>query len=94
MSFSGRRGRFRIDCLDRCDEAVTPFGQGFDKTRVLGVVAQGFAELIHGDSQAVVEINGRVRAPKPLLQSLAGNYLAWLLQQGRQQLEGLALQAD
>jgi hypothetical protein len=42
----------------------------------------------------VIEVNGRVRIPKPLLKSFARYNFAWLFKQGRQQFEGLALKPD
>ena len=54
----------RIDRLDGSDESVAALGQCFNKARILGVVAQSLAQFVDGDAQAVVEVNGRVRAPK------------------------------
>jgi len=56
---------------DRGNEPVTALRQGFDETGILGIVAQRLAELVDRDSQAVIEVDRRVSAPKLLLQLLA-----------------------
>ena len=88
------QSRLGIEHRDRRNKAVTPLGQGFNKARILGVVAQGLAQLVYRDAQTVIEINGCVRVPKALLEHFAGKHLAWLLKQGRKQFERLPLKPD
>ena len=90
----GLHGRLRFQRLDRSDEPVAALGQRLHKTRVLGAVAQSFAQLIDGDAQAVVKVNSGLRAPEQLLQRFVSDNLAGMFEKRRQQLEGLALQPD
>ena len=81
-----------LNIFDRSDEPVPAFGKGFDKAGVLGMIAQGLAQLVYRDPQAVIEVDGRFRAPQLLLQFLAGNYLPWMPQECRKHFEGLTLE--
>jgi len=90
----GLRSRLRIEYSNWRNKAVTPLGQCFNEARILGVVAQGFAQLVYRDAQTVIEINGRIGVPKPLLEGFAGQNLAGLLKQGCKQLERLPLKPD
>jgi hypothetical protein len=58
------------------------------------VVAQSLAQFVHGNAQTVIEVDCRVRIPKPLLKGFAGYDLAGLFEQRRQELERLGLKAD
>jgi hypothetical protein len=91
---TGRLREWALNCLDGRDKPVTALSQCFNKCGILGVVTQSFAQLVYGNAQAVVEVDGRIRAPEPLLQRFAGDHFARMLQKRRQHLEGLALQMD
>jgi hypothetical protein len=80
--------------MNRRNEPVTALSQGFNEMRVLGTVTQGVAELVYSNTQAVVEVDGCIRTPEPLLQRLAGDHFTRMLQKRRQHLEWLALQMD
>ena len=84
----------RFHNLDRSDKPIAALGQRFHKTRIFGAIAQSLAQLVHGDAQAMVEVNGGLRTPKQLLQRFVRDNLAGLLEKRRQQFEGLALQPD
>ncbi len=79
---------------DGGNETVTSLGQGLNKARVLGGVVQCFAQLVYGDPEAMVEIDGCFRSPQLKLQSLTGYHFAGVFQQRREHLKWLALQAD
>ena len=83
-----------FEALDRRYEAVTSLGEGLNKARVFGLVAQSVAQFVHCDSQTVVKVDGCVGAPKLLLQFLAGDNFPWTLEQGCKQFEGLALEPN
>lgn len=68
--------------------------QGFDETRLPGVVAERSAELSHGGVDAVLEVNKNIGGPKPLLKFLAGDPLARPFQENDQNLKGETLQPD
>jgi hypothetical protein len=92
-SFSGWAG----DGLDDTyggDETVAAAGEGFDEAGVLGRVAEGFADLIDGGAEGVVEVDDGVFAPETGLEFFAGYYLAGLLKESSEDLEGLALELD
>ena len=57
-------GRLQVR-LHRCDETVTTSGKGFDETRIIGRIAQGFAQFVDSAIDAVVEIP-KVSAPQIL----------------------------
>ena len=84
----------RIEYRDRRNKAVTALGECFNKARILGVVTQGFAQLVDRDAQAVIEIDGGIGIPKPLLERFAGQDFAGLLKQCCKQFEGLPLKPD
>jgi hypothetical protein len=88
------RSRLGIEYRNRRNEAVPPLGQCFNKARIFGIVTQCFAQLVYRDAQTVIEINGGIGIPKPLLESFAGQDLAGLLKQCCKQFEGLPLKPD
>ena len=93
QNLSFRRRGVGIEGLHRRDKPESALGQRLHKPRVLRRVAQRLAKLVHRYSQAVVEVDGRVGAPKLNLQGLPRNHFPRMLEQHGQQLEGLALQA-
>jgi hypothetical protein len=62
--------------VDRCDEAVTAPGYGFDETRLLGIVAQRCANLVDGEVDAAIEVNEGVTIPDALVNFLTGDDLS------------------
>ena len=77
-----------------CDKSIPAARQGLDVARTGCGIAKGLAQLVYGGVQAVVEIDEGVGGPELLLQLLAGDHVAGALQQQRQHLEGLPLQAQ
>ena len=85
------RGRRRHRCRFRLkrlvllarhgrDEAIPAFGNGFDIKRLVGGVAEGFAQLHDRRIQAMVEIDKRVGGPERPLQVFAGNQFPGMFQ--------------
>src|ERR1035438_5012277 len=68
--------------------------QGFNETRVLGIIPQGFAQLLDTAVEAVIEVNEGVCGPKLSPQLLPGDRLSGALQKNSQDLKGLFLQLD
>src|SRR2546428_766632 len=75
-------------------EPVTAARQRFDEPRILGRVAQGFAQLSHGAVQSDIEIDERVGRPELLLQLLARHHSSGALEQQPQNLKGLVRKPD
>jgi hypothetical protein len=61
---------------------------------MLGGIAQSQTEPIRRGVQAALKIHHQIARPHPLSQFVAAYYFAGPLQQGLQQLNGLALQLD
>ena len=80
--------------VNRSDKAVAAAGQRFYKTRARCGIAQCLANLVDRSIQAVVEIDERVGRPDFLPQIVAGDDLSGMLQQSRENLEGLFLEPD
>jgi|SRR5882757_2560553 len=76
------------------DEAIAATSESFDEARIIGGVAQGFADLVDSGAEGVVEIDDCVLAPETELEVLAGDDLAWVFEQSGENLEGLALDLD
>src|SRR5216683_3891751 len=93
-------GEFRAaiwDCVDNFnlgEEAVSATSNGFYKAGTLRGVAEGFANFADRFVEPVVEIHESVRGPEFFLKFLASYDLAGMLQQHRQDLEGLFLKAN
>jgi hypothetical protein len=83
-----------IDNLNLGEEAVAATSNGFHKAGTLGGVAQGLTDFADRFVETVVEIHESVREPEFFLKLLASYDLAGVLDQHRQELEGLFLQAD
>ena len=86
--------RCRIGNSDVSDEAVAATSNGFDEAGTLGGVAERLTDLVDRLVEPVVEIHERVRGPELLLKFLATDDLAGVLEQHRQDLEGLLLKPD
>ena len=76
------------------EEAVAAPSNSFDEAGILRGVAEGFTDLVDRLVEPVVEIHERVRGPEFLLKFLATDDLAGVLEQHRQELEGLLLKPD
>src|SRR6516165_3957148 len=76
------------------EEAVAAAGQSLDEARIVGGIAQGFAQLVDGGSQAVVEVNESVRRPVLLAQLLASHHFAGVLKKNGQYVNGLVVNLD
>ena len=78
------------------DEAVAAPRQSLDVAGFLGRIGQDVAQLLDGAVQTGIEVNKSVCRPEFLTEFLARNYVAGMLEQKREYLEGLVLklQAD
>ena len=91
----GRRGLVgRLDDAYGGDETVATAGEGFDEAGIFGGVAEGFADLVNGGAEGVVEIDDCVFSPETGLQFFAGDDLSGAFEEGGEDLEGLALKLD
>jgi hypothetical protein len=79
---------------DWSDEPVPSPGQRFDVTRGCGGIAQSRADLVYRLRETLVEIDERSVRPQSRTQLASSHDLAWLLEQGRQDLERLGFQVD
>ena len=86
--------RSRIDNFNLREEAVAATSNGFHKAGTLGGVAEGLTDFADRFVEPVVEIHESVRGPELLLELLASYDLAGMLEQHRQDLEGLFLKPD
>ena len=82
----GRVGRFYFR-----EEAITATRNSFYKARTFCGVAEALADFADRSVEPVVEIQESVRRPEFLLKFLASYDLAGVLEQHRQDLEGLFL---
>jgi len=83
-----------IDNFNLREEAVTAPSNGFHKAGTLGGVAESLTDFADRFVEPVVEIHESVRGPEFFLKFLASYDLAGVLQQHRQELEGLFLKAN
>ena len=88
----GKRRGGRL--LQNPDKAVAVAGNGLDVDRLLRLVAEGLAQTPHGNVQAGLEFHKSVLGPELRLQILAGDQLAWRLQQSVQHQKRLGLELD
>ena len=89
--FVGTGGEF---VLHGGDEAVSAAGEGFDVTGAGSGISQGFAHLVNGSVEAVVEVDEGVGGPELLLQLFARDDVSGMIEEQSEHLEGLALQAQ
>jgi hypothetical protein len=80
--------------FDLREEAVSATSNRFHKAGTLGGVAEGLTKFIDRFVEPVVEIHESVRGPEFFLKFLTSYDLAGVLQQHRQELEGLFLKAN
>ena len=85
------RGRLSRIAFYRRHEPVAAPGQRFDVDRAICRVSQGFAQFVDGLVQALLVVHERAVGPKPPLEVLAGNNLAGVFEQRRQDLNRLFL---
>ena len=83
-----------IQPLDRADEAVAAAMQRFHEPWMLGVVAQHRPQALDRRVQPMLEVDERAVGPQPVPELLAGQHFSRPLEQHRQQLERLVLQAE
>jgi hypothetical protein len=74
--------------LQPTNKSIPPPRQCLDKAGALRRVAQHFANLVNGRVEVVIDINKGV-GPEALLQLLAGDDFAMLLEQNDEYLESL-----
>jgi len=74
------------------DKAIAAASERFDKARAFGRVAEGFADLVDGAVEALVEIGEGARRPKLLAELLAGDDFAGMSDEEGEDLKGLFLQ--
>src|SRR6266516_3532475 len=82
-----------IDRLDVGEEPITAARDGLDEARVLGRIAERFANLIDCFVEAVVKIHDRA-GPESAAQFLPGHQFSRFLEQHCQHLERLLLQPE
>jgi hypothetical protein len=94
---SGRVGTANGGCIDGFDfgeEAIAAAWDGFDEARAVGGIAEGIADLVDGFVEAVVEVDIGVGGPETFLQIFAGDDLAGMVEEHREDADGLFLEAD
>jgi hypothetical protein len=62
------------------EEAISPFGNGFNVSGIFGVVAQSLPQLTNCHSQAILKINECILLPQPVPKLLAADYFARIFQ--------------
>ena len=88
------RRPFRWPTLDNRDigeKPVATTGNGLDKARILGRIAEGVSNLADGFVETVIEVDDRLR-PDLCAQFLPADQFSWPFQQHSQQSKGLLLQ--
>src|SRR4051794_9270324 len=89
----GDRVRLPGPGLQGRDEAVSLAGYRLDVARTGSGIAQRFANLVNRRVQAVIKVHEGVGRPELLLQLFASHDLSGALEQQREDLKGLALEA-
>ena len=79
---------------DLREEAVAATSNGFHEAGALGGVAKGLTDLVDRFVEPVIEIHESVCGPERFLNLLASDDLAGVLEQHRQDLEGLFLKPN
>jgi hypothetical protein len=88
------RSRREVDNSHVRDETVTASGHCLNEARALSGIAEGFADLVDGFVESVIEIYEGIRGPQSALEFIAGHQLAWPGQQHREHLKRLLLKPD
>ena len=83
-----------IGNFDLREEAVAATRNGFHEAGALGGVAKGLTDLVDRLVEPVIEIHESVCGPECFLDLLASDDLAGVLEQHRQDLEGLFLKTN
>ena len=76
------------------DKAIAAPSKRLHEARISGRVPQGFADLVDGRVEAVIEVNKRVSGPELFAQVLAGNHVAGMFEQQSKHLERLLLEPN
>ena len=82
-----QRFDFSDALVDDSNEAIAVTGKRLDEARFVGRILQRIAQPLHRVVQALLEVNESVCRPDLLLQFVAGNDLARMLQQHLQNLQ-------
>jgi len=77
---------------DGIKPAISPSRNGFDITRIFGVIIQGLAQFVDRNAQAVVAILNRIAEPYSFANLVAGDDFTAVLQQSNKNSKGLLLQ--
>lgn len=77
---------------DGIKPAISPSRNGFDVTRIFGVIIQGLAQFVDRNAQAVVAILNRIAGPYSFANLVAGDDFTAVLQQSNKNSKGLLLQ--
>jgi hypothetical protein len=79
MFFDGGRCGHSV-VFDASDEAIAAARDRLNKSRFLGVIPQSFPQTLHRSVNTVFELDHGTVGPEVLLDLLARDELAWLLQ--------------
>lgn len=82
------------DPLDVLDEAVAPAGEGLHEARALGGIAQRDPDLGDRVVHGLIEGDRRRGGPEPAAELVARDEIARVLDEGREELKRLLLQAN
>lgn len=88
------RNSFGCDEFDGGDEAVAAAGEGLDEARVAGGVAEDLADAVDGGVDAVVEVDEGAIGPEGAGDLVAGEDLAGVLEEQKEQLKGLGVELE
>ncbi len=91
MLYAGGGG---MQDVDGGDEAVASLGERLDVAGAVGGVAEGFADLVDGGAEGVVEVDDRVTTPEAEVEVFPGDDLSGALEERGQNLKRLRLQLD
>ncbi len=83
-----------LNGLDRRNEPISSSRNSLDKRRFLGRVAERLTRLSYGRVQTVLEIDERIGLPQPLAQFLASHDLTSPLDERKEDLTRVFLQAN
>src|SRR5262249_14744724 len=78
-----------IQLLDDADELIAAPRNRFDELRLLGIIPEHGAQPLHRGVQPVLEVDEGAVGPEALPQFVPQKNLARLLEQQREELEGL-----
>jgi len=94
MNLPRTRAHNVLPRFHRRNQPVAATWKGLNVLRLVGIIFQGFAQLVDGSVEPVVKVHKGVIRPKPAPEFLPRHYIAWVLQQHRQDFTRLFLQPD